>query len=100
MIYFISLFPVIKTLKEVYPTGQRARYSPIGEQGFPICRCIAFAIFSEESRRLGSVKLENSVFVCHSPRLSLSFQKKGGGSALSNSKTLFSFATALAFHYL
>ena len=30
----------------------------------------------------------------------VSFKKIGGGSALSNLKTPFSFATALAFHYL
>ena len=35
-----------------------------------------FTIFPEERRRLGSVKLENSVFVCHSPRLSLSLTSK------------------------
>lgn len=37
---------------------------------------------------------------CHSPRHSLSLHKAGGGSAVPNQKTSFSFATALTFHYL
>ncbi len=117
-----------------------------------------FTIFPEERRRLGSVKCrklrfpfatalafhylsrrkeaarlcqmsKTSFSICHCSRLSLSFQKKGGGSALSNvenfvfhlpllspftifpeerrrlgsvkcRKLRFPFATALAFHYL
>ena len=61
-----------------------------------------FTIFREDRRRLGRVKLRKTLFFfCLCARLSLSLEKTGGGSAESNCEKLcFSFASALAFHYL
>ena len=61
-----------------------------------------FTIFREDRRRLGRVKLRKTpFFFCLCARLSLSLEKTGGGSAESNCEKLcFSFASALAFHYL
>ena len=76
--------------------GGRPYFS--GERRHGSCRILP--IFTEDRMRLGKGKTENSVFLCLCARLSLSLQKTGCGSAKAKPKTPFSFASALAFHYL
>ena len=50
--------------------------------------------------RFGIVKLENSVFVCLCSHLSLYLDNIAIRLGIVKSETGFSFASALAFHYI
>ena len=65
-----------------------------------ICHCARLSLsFNKTGGGSAIPTLKSKRLAWYCARLSLSFNKIGGGSAMSN-KNKFSFATALAFHYL